>query len=131
MFNKLLWNFSLLFAILCPQIYTISKSSKLTTILEDGTIEKIHAQPNSLTVTSFIYNPTSVQSEWIDRIFGSKSVFYTKDFVPSFLRSHVVGFDEADARFRNISNVFKLPEFALWPPCSIEVLSYVHLGIGK
>jgi len=79
-----------------------------------------------LTITSFLYNPSHSKSDWIDRIFGAKSVFYKDDRVDSFLSEKRLYREEIESRFRDIKTVFRLPEYAIWPPCSIEMLGFVR-----
>lgn len=97
----------------------------------DETLQSIIANSRELTITSFLYNPTSAYSAWVDHVFGSKSVFYGDKFVPNVLGEVPLSEEEVRNRFTNISDTFALPDYALWPPCSIELLGYVPLDIQK
>lgn len=99
--------------------------------MKESTIKDIRPSPETVTITSFHYNPTSAYSSWVDRIFGSKSIFHTETFVESFFDESVMSLNEQQKIFQNVSEVFELPANALWPSCSIEMLGYVVLGKAR
>jgi len=89
--------------------------------------------PNSsgLTITSFAYNTGSSYTEWIGRIFGEKSVFNSKrTHYSNSTRSDFLTPEEIDSRAFNMRNAIRLPPFALFPACSIEMLGFVNLDAG-
>jgi hypothetical protein len=78
-----------------------------------------------LTLTSFRPNlPGSPPSEWVDRIFGSRAV-HNRDLL-SKDRDNTSS--EAFSSFREN---FKLPPYAINPPCSVEILGFVRLNQEK
>lgn len=84
-----------------------------------------------LTITSFMYNPTSRVSAWVDKLFGHRALYYLKtDYgnvtarIPS--KSPLTP-EEIDLRFRMFRDVFQLPSYAIQPACSFEALGFVLL----
>lgn len=90
-------------------------------------IDAIKVNASNLTITSFLYNPSHFKSDWVDRIFGSKSVFYSARKM-DYLAEVPLSFDEVGDRFTNIKKSFVLPEYAVWPPCSVEMLGFVKIN---
>lgn len=81
---------------------------------------------NNLTITAILFNPTTSHSQWVDRIFGFKSVFYPT----SHTSSDPLSEEEILMRHTSFQNIFQLPPQALYPPCSIELLGYAALEIA-
>ena len=100
-----------------------------------GSVRTITPQPESMTVTSFRYNPTHRLNEWFSSIFGNDSVWYNvSQKSPSWMSGlkqlgedtmeelRVYGHKLVRERLQNI------PDFAKkTPPCSIEVLAHGRL----
>lgn len=106
----------------------------------DHTVAEFNIRPNGFTVTSFIYNSiysSKPNSDWVDRMFGSKSVFYTarteggKEYHPPFLDDEPLTTTEQSMSFINISSLLNLPPQSIWPRCSIEILGFVKLGVEE
>lgn len=97
----------------------------------EHTLESINIHPTKLTISSVLYNPTSVYSDWVDRLFGSKSVFYVFGDGVGVLDEILLTKEEVFNRIINTSTVFRLPEYAIWPPCSFEMLGFAYIGQAK
>jgi hypothetical protein len=98
----------------------------------ETSLETFFINPEGLSITSFVYNPTKSYSSWIDRILGDKAVFFDKhvtDFQPN--SDKPLSQDEIRKRTEIFRGHLKLPPYALWPACSFEVLGYVRLGIEE
>ena len=80
---------------------------------------------SNLTITSVLYNPTSHVSDWVDGMFGSKGVFYSKANVNDFFMRGPLTEIELKDRSEHFQKRFSLPNYALRPSCSIELLGYV------
>jgi hypothetical protein len=86
---------------------------------------------NSITITSYNYNPYSKPSAWIDRVFGHKSVHYyastsNKDIG---LSSELLP-DELYHVNRPIRDQIPLDRNISRPHCSIEFLGYMNSDLG-
>ena len=88
---------------------------------------------NSISITSFAFNPSEKTSSWVDRIFGSKAVYWNEPFVHNGNVSIMGGnsntrdIPKAAERFRQHAGEFPLSYE--WPQCSIEMLGIARLGI--
>lgn len=84
---------------------------------------------SELTVSSMLYNPTSHVSTWVDNIFGSKAIFYnTKGKIDDAWDKKALSKVELFNRTARFRKVFVLPDYALEPVCSIEVLGFVKIS---
>lgn len=101
----------------------------LAVIAYQSSISKLTVNSSSLSITSFLFNPRSSHSPWVDRLLGSKSVFYKYDGVHP-LSERPLSKTEIELRHQTIKH-HKLPEFAIWPVCSFEILGYSLLGVDS
>jgi hypothetical protein len=85
---------------------------------------------SSLSITSFQFNPYSNPSEWIDRIFGAKSIFYDKRDPVKILSEKPLTDEEISDRFTAARKVFNLPSISEFPACSIEILAYGLIDVS-
>ena len=97
------------------------------------TVKEINVNSSGLTVSSFSYNPTAVHSEWINRLLGHQSIFQSKKSgaVNEFLGKEDLSYEEINSQSENIQSNFQLPPYAIFAPCSIEMLGYVVLDKEK
>jgi hypothetical protein len=92
-----------------------------------GSLLGINLKSSSdLTISSILYNPTSIKSTWIDSTFGSKAMFYEFGKNEQVWDKKSLSVEEKNNRTRNFRAQFILPEYAVNSVCSIEVL-----GIAK
>ena len=80
---------------------------------------------SQFTVSSVSYNPSHGASDWVDRMFGSKAVFYQKHLEHYDLGDRPLTDAEIDDRSEIFWKHFQLPAYALWPACSVDALGYV------
>lgn len=115
------------------RIVVLLLSSFCLTVAVDHppTIEIIANNSHGLTLTSFLFNPQNFYSEWVDHILGSKAVFYSKPSLngSTFIETRHVNENQLHLRHKEVENAFKFPEYAIIPPCSIEMLGFVPLDI--
>lgn len=79
--------------------------------------------PNTISITSITYNPSSHTSEWIRRMFGEEAIFYNRT---SELKSpKPLTAEEKKQRTKIFQDSFHMPSDMLLPSCSIEMLGYV------
>ena len=83
---------------------------------------------SNLTLTSIIYNPTSHLSGWVDKIFGSKSIFHIKVSSSDILDETDLSAEEIIYRSEHFKSRFSLPHYAIWPSCSFELLGFVKVN---
>ena len=79
----------------------------------------------NLTITSVLYNPTSHVSDWVDKIFGSKAIINKKNDYGYDLGPQPLTDSEIADRYSRFHRNFVLPNYALWPACSLEFLGFV------
>lgn len=96
-----------------------------------NSIENIIINASALTITSIMHNPTTARSEWVDRILGHKSVFQSKHNGNKFLSRKEISFEEITLRNDHMKKRMQLPDYAIWAPCSIELLGFVLLDESK
>jgi len=101
----------------------MSVSSSLTSLLQ------FNVNASALTITGLQYNPSPVPSEWVERIFGGRAIFYQKNLGPprTALSRKELMLEEIEWRTQNVRKKWFLPEYAVWPLCSIELLGYARL----
>lgn len=105
----------------------IINSSTATVQVQEGTMLSFDLSAVlNLTMTSIIYNPTSHMSEWVDKIFGSKGIFYEKN-AQNIMDEKDLTADEINYRSRHFKSRFSLPNYAIRPSCSIELLGFVKV----
>jgi hypothetical protein len=94
-------------------------------------VEFVYDQPmflnaSTLSISSITYNPNSVQSLWIQRLFGSDAIFYNRT-VDTLKSPKSVRKEEKLERVLNFQRHYKLPPEFVLPSCSIEMLGYAHV----
>lgn len=97
----------------------IADSSKI------GSLQQLFINSSSLSITSFKYNPTSATSDYIENIFGPKSIFLPKDTDSKKRRrknSHQVVDDFIDIGRRKVLNSVNIS--TVNPKCSLELLGF-------
>lgn len=94
-----------------------------------GSLHKLVIDPEALSVTSFIFNPTMTHAPWVDRIFGSKAVYHNRTSGNSALNREPLSQTELLARTAIFRKQFTLPISALQPSCSIEMLGFGRLEV--
>lgn len=104
--------------------------SNIVNVRENYSLRRFDVQNSSLTITSFQFNPTSTSSEWIDRIFGSKSIFYPNRALNKIISGDPLTKEETTLGISIASKTFSLPADIIWPACSIELLGYSLLGVS-
>lgn len=87
----------------------------------------------NLTITSVLYNPTNHVSDWVDKLFGSRAVFHQAYIDEIRGISYDVGKEPLDdeeifQRTQRFRNEFLMPNYALRPGCSVDLLGYVHVS---
>ena len=81
---------------------------------------------HKLTMSSVLYNPTNHVSAWVDKIFGSKAIFYPRSGVDGTLEVKELSDYEIHERSENFRVKFSMPYYAEWPSCSVELLGFVQ-----
>lgn len=94
-----------------------------------ATIPNINVNNDTLTITSFQYNPNAATSEWVDRIFGTKSIFYPNRSYREILSNKELSHDEIIGRSTKVKDIFELPTYGYWPFCSVELLGFALIDI--
>jgi len=94
-----------------------------------GSLHRLSMNPEGLSVTSFVFNPTQTYSPWVDRIFGSKAVYHNRSSGHSALFRDPLSRQEILARSELFRRAFVLPQEAIQPACSIEVLGFGRLDV--
>jgi hypothetical protein len=91
-------------------------------------VENFHVNATAMTITSFNFHPIGIHpSTWIDRILGSKSVFYSKHAGKGFLNRAKLSEEELILRSAYIKKAFQIPESHIWPSCYVEMLGFVRI----
>lgn len=97
----------------------------------EQTIKTFNVNSSSVTITSFVYQPLGgMKSEWVDRVLGAKSIHYVMEPNVSPFTRNSLSHEEIKKRTQQIKSSFQLPEYALWPSCSIEMLGFGLLGVS-
>ena len=96
-----------------------------------SSVSKIYIDTTGLTITGFKYNPTHISSEWIDRIFLSKGVYFNHSNLILMKSSKLVTTEELNIAIDIIHEEFKLSPAEISPDCSIELLGYIILDITE
>lgn len=99
----------------------------LLSLAEEFLLDQMVMNQSSLSVTSFLYNPTSKHSPWVETNLGPQAVFYDSHAIKERTLGNFTFFSEA--YFQKISEVMRLPGIALSSRCSVEIMSFVLLGI--
>lgn len=94
-----------------------------------GSLHQLSMNPNGLSITSFIFNPTQTTSPWVDRILGSKAVYHNRSSGHSPLFRDPLSPTEIKARTDLFRRVFQLPQTAIMPACSFEILGFGRLEV--
>ena len=94
-----------------------------------GSLHRLSMNPEALSVTSFLFNPTSTYSPWVDRIFGSRAVYHNRSSGHSPLFRDPLSRQEVLARSELFRRAFSLPPEAITPACSIEMLGFGRLEV--
>ena len=112
--------------ILFSFIYSIDGYGNITSLTS---LDQKSINNTGLSITSFKFNPSSTSSEWIDRRFGSKSVFHPVRSISKVLSSSRLTNEEIIHRSSLIHSQFHLLPAHEWPICSIELLGFGLLGL--
>lgn len=94
-----------------------------------GSLHKLALDPKGLSLTSFLFNPTSTHSPWVSRIFGQRAVYHNRSSGRSALFRDPLSIEELRSRTQIFRRAFSLPEEAVQPPCSIEMLGFGLLDV--
>lgn len=91
-----------------------------------GSTVKINPNPRGITITSF-HLSSSMSSLWVDRIFGSSSIYYYRNTNATYLSNKALRPEEIERRHIAMADAVHLSEEELMPPCSIDLLGFVGL----
>lgn len=94
-----------------------------------GSLHTLAVDPKGLSLTSFLYNPTATYSPWVQRHFGQKAVYHNRSSGNSALQRDPLTLGEIRSRQELFRRAFTLPDDAVQPLCSIEMLGYGLLDV--
>jgi hypothetical protein len=97
---------------------------------DSNSVEEINPHNWTITVTSFQYNHHSKPSEWVERIFGSKAVYFAPKSYQEVLNDRPLSSDEILQRHERVREMFNFPTTGVWPSCSIDILAYANIDVS-
>ena len=100
-----------------------------STVAPLGSLHDLAINPEALSITSFIFNPTQTYSPWVEHMLGSKAVHHNRSSGHSPLFRDPLSAAEVKARTSLFRRAFVLPPEAVAPSCSIEVLGFARLDV--